>query len=142
MPEIKDLPEHVHARLYDLAMAMKDAHEADDVETLEEAFEEMREYCLALVEEGKEHPHLWETLGDFSPDNDQALEYYERALMLAERNELPMHSILIGMGERQAALDNVDEARDLLKRGLHLATEAGDADMLARADMILSELPA
>jgi tetratricopeptide (TPR) repeat protein len=137
-----ELPEHVHSRLYDMALAMKDAHEAGDVETLEETFEEMREYCLALVEEGKEHPHLWETLGDFAPDNDQALEYYDQALMLAERNELPVHSILIGMGERHAAADNVDEARELLQRGLHLANEAGDADMLTRADMILSELPA
>lgn len=142
MSEIEDLPEHVHARLYDMAMAMKDAHEADNVEELEEVFEEMREYCLALVDEGKEHPHLWETLGDFAPDNDQALEYYERALMLAERNELPTHSILIGMGERHAAMDNIDEARELLKRGLHLAAEANDSEMLARADVILSELPA
>ncbi len=138
----EDLPEYVHARLYDLAVAMKDAHEAGSPELLEELFEEMREYCLALVEEGREHAVLWETLGDFDPDNDQALEYYDQALRVAERDELPIQSILIGMGERHSALEHYEEARDLLRRGLHLAAEAGDSEMMTRADILLSELPA
>jgi tetratricopeptide (TPR) repeat protein len=139
---MQELPEYVHARLYDMAMAMKDAHESGAPEAVEEMFEEMREYCLELVSEGREHVHLWETLGDFAPDNDQALEYYDSALVLAEREELPIHSSLIGMGERRAALEEYDEARELLKRGMHLAAEADDAEMMTRADILLSELPA
>jgi tetratricopeptide (TPR) repeat protein len=137
----EELPEYVHARLYDLAMAMKDAHDAGSAELVEELYEEMQGYCLALINEGKEHAHLWETLGDFSPDNDQALEYYDQAMMVAERDELPIQSILIGMGERQSALEHYEEARELLKRGLHLAAEAGDSEMVTRADILLSELP-
>ncbi|MFO1435942.1 MAG: hypothetical protein U1F34_06175 [Gammaproteobacteria bacterium] len=38
--------------------------------------------------------------------------------------------------------DNIDEARGLRSSGLHLAAEANDSEMLARADVVLSELPA
>jgi tetratricopeptide (TPR) repeat protein len=138
---MKELPEYVQARLYDMAMAMKEAHDSGSIDEVEEMFEEMREYCLDLVNEGNEHIQLWETLGDFAPDNDQALEYYESALVLAQQTEQPVHSILIGMGERRAAMEDVEEARELLKRGLHLAAEADDSEMMTRADILLSELP-
>jgi tetratricopeptide (TPR) repeat protein len=135
------LPDYVHERLYDLAAAMTEAHESGSAEAEEELYEELRDYCLALIDEGKEHSHLWETLADFTPDDEQALEYYERALVAAERDEAPIQGIVIGLGERHASLEHFGEARELLTRGLHLAIEAGDSAMATRADVLLNELP-
>ena len=135
------LPEYVHNRLYDLALTMKDARETGTDDAVHDAFEEMRDYCLALIAEGREFTTLWETLGDFALDDEQALEYYDHALMLAERNEESIHTILLGIGERRASLQQYDDAREILRKGLHLAIEAADEDMVTRADVLLSELP-
>ncbi|GEM_PF-3279607 len=135
------LPQYVQDRIFDLATAMKDASEQGDAAATAECYEEMRDYCLTLIHEGYECAALWETLGDFTRDDEQALKFYDRALACAGRDKEDIHGILIAMGERHADNRRHELARELLSRGLHLAVAAGDADMVARADVLLSELP-
>ncbi|HTT08526.1 MAG TPA: hypothetical protein VMH34_07030 [Gammaproteobacteria bacterium] len=139
MPE--PLPQYIHDRIFDLATAMKDASERGDPAMTEECYEEMRDYCLALIDEGRECAFLWETLGDFTREDDQALQFYERALSCAEHDKEAVHDILIAMGERYSDKKSYALARELLSRGLRLAFAAGDTDMAARADVLLGELP-
>lgn len=135
------LPSYVHERLYDLAESMKDAHESATPEELEECYDELRGYCMALINEGMECALLWEVLGDFTRDDERALKFYECGLAAAEGDEEPVYSILVGMGERHANRELYGEARELLSRGLQLAVAAGDSAMATRADVLLSELP-
>jgi hypothetical protein len=134
------LPDYIVNRLVELATDLKDASLGDDPVLAEECYEELKDYCFDLINEGKECALVWETLGDFTRDGDSALEYYAQALAVADRDGEPTHSILIAIGERHSDSGRLDLARDFLGRGLHGATVAGDQDMLVRADILLAEL--
>lgn len=134
------LPEYIVNRIVTLATEMKDASLAGDADQIDERYEELKDYCFELIDEGKECAIIWETLGDFTREEDAALEYYQQALAVAERDGESTHSVLIAIGERHADSGRVELARDFLGRGLQAAFAAGDPEMVARADTLLSEL--
>jgi hypothetical protein len=79
------LHEDVHGRVLDLASALVNASERADTRARWQLYGELRDYCEAEAEAGREHPFLWETLADFTTDDRIAIDFYLRSLASAQR---------------------------------------------------------
>lgn len=83
-------------------------------------YNELREYCEHQSVAGYDHPFLWETLADFTPDDDVAIPLYLRALDGASAPELVDYrvSIRFALAERHK-----NKGDDLLARELAIAAD-------------------
>ncbi|WP_267225112.1 hypothetical protein [Dyella silvae] len=91
----------------------------------------LKDYCEAQSAAGDDHPFLWESLADFTLDDDAAIALYLRALSLAAGDEGREYRVSIRFalahrykhkGEtalaRQYAIEADDEARETDDREL------------------------
>lgn len=136
----RGVSEEVYQEVYRLAMLIAQAVSEADDDAEEFYYERLQDYCQIEFEAGGERAFLWETLGDFSRDHGTAMEYYRRALAIAEREGSPSHGILIAMGERHVLNGDRTLGREYLQAGLKQAFAFGDADMISRADEALYRL--
>lgn len=135
-----DIPQEIYDELLRLATQLKEVAMEGNPETTAEHYEQLKDYCLAQIDEDRDYAFIWETLGDFTDDFDGAVKYYERALEISARDGEPDYSVLIALGERYLDNGQKDMARSYLSAGLKKAFSENDEEMILRADDLLNEL--
>lgn len=118
------IPADIHACVEALTDAISDAGQSGDQPACEVLYAQLQAYCEATAAEGRDHPFLWETLADFTGDDQRAIVLYQRALPLATAAGASNYaaSICLALAERCSNLDALDAARD----------HAAQADAFAR----------
>lgn len=94
------IPDDMYKRVFDLATGLMNASEASDTRTYWQLYRELEMYCKA--ETARDHPFLWETLADFTTDDQASIALYAKALESAQRLGATEYeaSILLALAER------------------------------------------
>jgi hypothetical protein len=101
-----NIPDDMYQHVFALATGLVHASEAGDTKDIWRLYEELRRYCESESASGREHPFLWETLADFTLDDQVATALYLRALESARERQAPGFeaTILLGLAGRHRAM--------------------------------------
>lgn len=102
----------LYDRVLSLANDLTDAVERDDDRAFTRHYEALEELCAEAQSAGTAHPFYLESLGDFTLDDEDAIDIYEQALELADKLEQSdcRASIQLAIAERYRDLDDLDAA--------------------------------
>jgi hypothetical protein len=102
-------------------------------------YNELKEYCEDQSIAGYDHPFLWETLADFTPDDDVAIPLYVRALEGASDAEMIDYrvSIRFALAERHKNKGDVQLARELAIAADDEARQIDDLELRRRISSFL-----
>ena len=102
-------------------------------------YNELREYCEHQSAAGYDHPFLWETLADFTPDDDVAIPLYLHALDGASASELVDYrvSIRFALAERHKNKGDCLLARELAIAADVEATQIDDLELRRKISSFL-----
>ncbi|ADV28127.1 hypothetical protein Psesu_2293 [Pseudoxanthomonas suwonensis 11-1] len=125
------VPEDIHARVLELTRAIVDSYASADRKAAWELHAELREFCESTAAAGRDHPFLWETLADFTPDDRAAIELYKRALEQASLHGAATYegSILLELAERHVTLGESALAYEYAVRADAVASGTDDLDL-------------
>ena len=70
----------IYHSIYVLAEKLLEADSANDKETFDTLYVQLKDLCIENEKGNKDHPEQWETLADFTEDLDEALVIYQKAL--------------------------------------------------------------
>jgi hypothetical protein len=87
------IPDDMYERVFGFATGLTNASEAGDTKTYWELYSELAVYCEA--ETARDHPFPWETLADFTTDDQASVALYAKALESAKR---------LGVAEYEASI--------------------------------------
>lgn len=136
-----EIPKDVYDHVVGVAVEMANASTVGDTRSQWRLHEELRQYCDALAVNGRDHPFLWETLGDFTSDSGVAIGYYQRALQQAQHLGLieGEASILLELARRQVDLGQPEQAYDFALRADAAARQTDDLDLRREISQFLLE---
>lgn len=125
------LTSEVHQHVLDLAAELTNATLADDVRETWRLHSMLVSYCSAVAREGRDHAFLWETVGDFTTNDHQAVEYYLRALALSVRDGEAEYeaSICLQLARRYVELADAESARIYARRADNIARQLDDLEL-------------
>jgi hypothetical protein len=125
------IPPDIHEHVLDLTTELVNAQLAGDMRDVWRLYDALVTYSDAVAAEGRDHPFLWETLGDFTADDRKALVHYARALELAENLAAADYkaSICLALARRHAELKEADSASAYAWRADEAARELDDLDL-------------
>ncbi|MGB0203692.1 MAG: hypothetical protein ACPF9K_01435 [Neptuniibacter sp.] len=122
-----------------LAQEMMAAAEADNEEQFYSLYDQLKQLCQEHQGSKKDHPVLWETLGDFSEENDDAIDAYNQAYQLAEQmkdNEYKA-SIQYALAQRYLEEDRKTEAGDALEKAAKFASFTEDQELQEEIQLLV-----
>lgn len=136
-----EIPQDVYDHVVGVATEMANASSHGDTRSQWRLHDQLRQYCDALAVEGRDHPFLWETLGDFTSDSGVAISYYERALRQAQQLGLVEGeaSILLELARRHVDLAEPERAYDFALRADAAARQTDDLDLRREISQFLLE---
>lgn len=114
-----------------LAQELMTAAEADNEEQFYALYDQLKQLCQEHKGSKKDHPVLWETLGDFSEENDDAIDAYNQAYQLAEQmkdNEYKA-SIQYSLAQRYLEENQISSASEAIGRAEKFASFTEDTDL-------------
>lgn len=125
------VPDDIHDHVLGLAVELVDASANGATREHWRHYEQLRHYCEAQAESGRDHPFLWETLADFTTDDRIAIELYVRALGLARLHEAHGYeaSIHIALAQRHADRGSTAIAMDHAWQADELARQLDDLEL-------------
>lgn len=102
----------MYERVLSLADALSRAVSTDNEKEYSRRYHELEALCDEAMRAGQALPFYFETLADFTLDDEESLDIYEQALALADG---PAHidarvSILLAIAERYRELDDAEAA--------------------------------
>lgn len=115
----------------ELAEAMLQAAEADTETQFYALYADLKQLCEAESGKKTEHPVLWETLADFTEENDEAIRFYEKAYLLADaqkENEYKA-SIKFSMACRFQEMEKQNEALEAVEQAGKFASFTEDDEL-------------
>ena len=125
-----------------LAEDMLCAAENDNEPDFYRLYDELKALCLDAKGTKKDHPVLWETLGDFSEGFEEAINAYTQAFELADAlkdNEYKA-SILYAMAQRYVEENRALQAQDALTRAAKFASFTEDDELKAEITELMQSL--
>ena len=131
-------------KVENLAQHMLDAATADDEVAFYLLYDELNTLCEEAKSTSKDHPVLWETLGDFSEVFVDAMVAYEHAFILASKmkdNEYKA-SIQYAMAQRYTEEGMSDKAVQTLEQADKFASFTEDTELQDEIKALLSEVKA
>lgn len=132
----------LYKKLQDMSESLIEAAEADNEALFYSQYAELEALCESYLGGKQNHPALWETLADFTEDNDRAIEVYNQAFALADKlkeNEYKA-SIQFSLGQRLIENSRMDEARDALLKAQKFAAYTEDLELVEEVNNILDSL--
>ncbi len=125
-------------RILDLALAITNAVCADDFALAAAHYQQFLAYHDEMQQADTSHPYLVESLANHTADGREALQIYQRALLMSRAwgREEPTQGILVGMANRWLELGNEEQAEACLRDGYAEAVARGDTDTLEEIDEI------
>lgn len=126
-----ELSENTYQKLHDLATELVTASEAGDAGEIWRHYNALREFCDAESAAGRDHPFLWETLADFTTDDQGATELYLQALESARKLKAPEFeaSILLALAERSRAMGDGESANQYAMQASEVANNLDDPEL-------------
>ncbi|WP_430391790.1 hypothetical protein [Dyella sp. 20L07] len=99
----------------------------------------LREYCEAQSVAANDHPFLWETLADFTIDDNAAIPLYLRALGEAAGEDMRDYrvSIRFALAQRHKAKGETELARDYAIAADDEAKDINDQELRRRISKFL-----
>lgn len=125
-----------------LAEQMMSAAENEDETLFYALYEELKQLCTHYEGSKKDHPVLWETLADFSEEDEQAVAYYLRAFTLAEAlkdNEYKA-SIQYALAQRYLESGLQAQAQEAAAKAEKFASFTEDEELQSEIQQLLDEL--
>ena len=103
---------NIYQEVKGVAVDLANASAVDDVKAQWSHYQKLQQICIENENGENNHPFQWEALGDFTSDNNLALEIYQNALDLALRLKLDEYSasINLAMAERYRDLGDKEKA--------------------------------
>lgn len=136
------LPDDIHEHVLALTLALVDASACDDTRECWRLHAELAAFCDATAAAGRDHPFLWETLGDFTSDALAAIALYQRALALIA--DTPMRdyraSLHLALAGRHADLGDQDAAWLHARQADEHARHLPDLDLRRQVSEFMLEL--
>lgn len=111
-----------------LAEALMSAADRDDEAVFYQLYDQLKSLCEQHVGKKSDHPLFFETLADFTDDNVTAVDYYQRAFLIADslkENEYKA-SIQFSLAQRLIELDQIGEAKGALVKAEKFASFTED----------------
>jgi hypothetical protein len=118
------IPDDMYQRVFELSTSLMNASEAEEMKSYWRLYEDLRVYCEAEANSGRDHPFLWETLADFTNDDQAAVRLYLKALEQATQSKATEYEASIGlalagryksMGDAPRAFKYASEANESAK---------------------------
>lgn len=118
------IPDDIYFRVLGLATALVNSSESFDKQTYWDQYNELREICETETASGRAHPFLFETLADFTDDNQIAIDIYRKGLDVASQQGAVAYLTSIqfaiaqrykDMGETRLAYESALQANELAK---------------------------
>ncbi len=116
----------LYKQVHQLAEGLLKAAQSDSEVQFNELYEQLKTLCEENEgDDHKNHPVQWETLGDFTEDVEQALNYYAKALDLANMLNnyeyitsvyYAMANLLHQAGRNEEALPLANQAKQAMTR--------------------------
>ena len=133
-------------KLYDrvlaLANSLTEAVERDDDHAFSQQYGDLEKLCAEARAAGTAHPFYLESLGDFTLDDEDAIDIYEQALELAnslDQTEFRA-SIQLAIAERYRDLDDLDAALAYASEAQKSLAVADDPLLQEELTVFLSDL--
>jgi hypothetical protein len=106
------IPPEIYDRVLKLATQMTNATETNDLRAYWLHHNELRAFCESKAATGIEHPFLWESLADFTDDDQVAIELYAKGLRQAAGVDAAPYraSIRFAVAQRHKKIGNVQLA--------------------------------
>lgn len=136
-----EIPQDVYDHVLGVAVELTSASTHGDKRGQWRLHDELRQYCDSMALEGRDHPFMWETLGDFTSDSGVAIGYYQRALRQARQMGLieGEASILLELARRHIDLAEPGPAYEFALLADEAARQTDDLDLRREISQFLLE---
>jgi hypothetical protein len=136
------IADDIYYRVLDLATTLVNASESFDKEVYRAQYNELREVCESEAASGRAHPLLFETLADFTEDDQIAIELYQKGLEFAVHSDAAAYraSIQFAIAQRYRNMGKTPLAYEYGLRASEAAKHLDDADLRQEIrDFLLNE---
>lgn len=105
----------IYQEVYDIALKLIEASERNNLPAQWDAYNELEALCHDHQNTTYDHPFQWETLADFTDDPYRALDIYQKALELADKQQKVNYvaSAQLAMAENYFELELFEKANNL-----------------------------
>lgn len=117
--------------VHQCAVDMVNASEIDDREAHWQAYNQLKDICEAHERGEFNHPFQWESLGDFTYDNETAIWIYLKALKSANGSDHQefIASIKLALAKRYRETNKIDKAISEVQQAKKSAEDIDDPDL-------------
>ena len=124
------------------AFNMIAAAKANDVETFESLYEDLKKICIENKQSENDHPIQWETLADFTEDPIAAIDLYKQALKIATDNSITesVASINYALADRFQELGDDKSALMFVRQAKEIADKLDDDELQGEINDLLAML--
>ena len=121
----------IYEQVKDLAVEIVNVSAIENTKEYWVLYQELEKVCLENEIGENNHPFQWEALGDFTTDNNAALNIYKKAIGLAEELNLNEYvaSIKLAMAERYVELESYEEALETACQANKIAKKLSDLEL-------------
>lgn len=132
----------IYHSIYVLAEKLLEADSANDKNTFDMLYLQLKDLCVENEKGNKDHPEQWETLADFTEDLDEALVIYQKAFDKATAIDSKEHmsSIAFSMAELQNELGQTEAAIKSLQSAKTTASKLDDKAFRVEISKMLAKL--
>lgn len=105
-------------------------------------YDQLNQLCEDTKGHKNDHPVLWETLADFTEENDQAIAYYRYAFDLADllKDNEYKASIQYALAQRCIEQGRLEEAKLAVVKAEKFASFTEDEELQSEVRQLLNEL--
>ena len=132
----------VYEMIRDLAVNLANCSEREDTQEYWSQYHQLENICTENENGENDHPFQWETLADFTIDNNSALKIYVKALELAQSHNLSEYSasVTFAMAERYSELGDKELALSAAHQANAIAKQLEDLELRkAISEFLLNE---
>jgi len=107
----------IYEKIKGLAIELVNSSANENTQEYWSYYHQLERICLENENSGNDHPFQWESLGDFTTNNEEALKLYAKALELAQSQNLEEYlaSIYFAIAERYSELGNKKSALNMAR---------------------------
>ncbi len=121
----------LHNEVHELALDIVNASAVEDKISGWATYTKLKELCEKYEATELNHPFQWESLGDFTAANDQAISIYRKALIIAEvLGEVEyVASINFALAERYFEMKELEQAYSFSLHANEAAKSSEDSEL-------------
>jgi len=132
----------VFEKIEEFAQSLMAFAQADNETEFYAKYAELEQFCQQYKDKKNDHPVLWETLADFSEDNQQAITLYGQAYLLADKLKETEYkaSIQFSLAQRLYEEGLQEKALEALTKAEKFAGFTEDQELQEEIKQLRSEI--